>query len=107
MSRPAPIAALDAAIEEHLAALIEAEKKLGRTLADNIRAVSAVDEAVRVRSEAFYAVRQCEDAIRKLGYVVLGQKRDESALDSHPLDFPTEKAHALWREGLPGGRKPE
>lgn len=106
MSRPVPIAALDEALEVQLLTLVDAEKEFERILAENIKAVSAVDEAASALSAAFYGARGCEDAIRKLGYVVLGVRRDESRLDGHRLGIPARKAAALWRAGLPGGLEP-
>lgn len=102
MSRPAPIAALDAALEQHLAALADAEIEQSRVHDEHdaaIREIEAVHTAAaeatkaaqKARADAYYAAKSCEGAIRKLGYVVLDGSRtvapDASRLDGHDGNF--------------------
>ncbi|MDF1603367.1 hypothetical protein [Nocardioides sp. YIM 152315] len=95
MSRPAHIAPLDAALDEHMSALVEAERRqvevhekhaeFLRLHAESMAEVKAAQEA---RSNAYYGAKSCEGAIRKLGYCVLGTVGSEaSRLDGHPGDF--------------------
>lgn len=96
MPRPAHIAPLDEALEYHLERLDEAERHQARLHAEVADVIRELDEAMRARMEAYSAAKSCEDAIRRLGYVVLHGKgragvvgKDESRLDGHPGTFRT------------------
>lgn len=112
MSRPVHIAALDAALDESMTRLAAAEAAYQRELSTHIRALSAVDQASKARADAYYDAQHCEDAIRRLGFCVLGDGdrivgKNASRLDGHQLRPADDKEHALWRAGLPGGREPD
>ena len=72
-NQPAHIVALDDAIVTGLERLAEAEDALRKTLDEHIVAYAtakrAIDDAARVRTEIFYGIQSCRDAIKKLGYV--------------------------------------
>lgn len=98
MARPAHIAALDAALEQHLAELAEAEQRQVEVHAEHqeflrlhAAELAAVESANKARMTAYYAADSCEKAIRKLGFVVLDGRKtvapDVSRLDGHPGDF--------------------
>lgn len=91
MSRPAHIAPLDAALEQHLHALVKAEAQQRDVLTKHADALREVEAAKQARQDAFYAAQQCERAIRKLGYVVLRPggtvPPNESRLDEHSGRF--------------------
>jgi len=75
MSRPAHIAALDAALLEQLAAIDAAEAEVVKVMDLHHKALDEVDAALNARANAFSAARLCEQSIRRLGYVVLdGEK---------------------------------
>jgi hypothetical protein len=87
MSRPVHIAPLDTALNEHLARLAEAEQNQAQVVAKHAEALREIEAAMKARQDAYYAAKSCEDAIRKLGYVVLGVGKDKSRLDGHGGNF--------------------
>jgi hypothetical protein len=93
--RPAHIAPLDAALEAYLTRLAEAEARQAHLLVEHAEALRLVLAAQKARSDAYYAAKSCEDAILKLGYVVLDGRgtvgKGKSRLDSHSGRF-TEAA---------------
>ena len=107
MSRPAYIAPLDAAIADALARYDAAELKVQRIYDRHIAVLDAIEAelegALRVRSEAYMAVDDCEKAIRKLGYVVLGaigkdaSGRDKSSLGDRTYSDRSDKESARER----------
>lgn len=89
------IAALDAALDEQMAALVAAERhqikvhvKHQEFLRLHAESLAEVEAATKARMDAYYGAKSCEKAIRKLGYCVLGAVgEDASRLDGHPGDF--------------------
>lgn len=90
MSRPAHIAALDAALRENLKRLDEAEVEVTEVTRKHVKTLDAIQvemgEVQRERSDAFSAARSCEDAIRQLGYVVLNPIGGTIGADKSLLD---------------------
>jgi len=101
MSRPAHIAALDEALEAALQRLTDAETALPAVLDRNLAAVDEVDAAASARADAFYAAKNCEDAIRQLGYVVLNGNqtvpKGASLLDGRSFSLADDWAAARVR----------
>jgi hypothetical protein len=91
VTRPAHIAPLDEALEHHLADLRNAEADQARVLATHADELRQAEAAQKARQDAYYAAQSCEQAIRKLGYVVLRPggtvPPNASRLDGHPGDF--------------------
>lgn len=92
--RVAHIAALDDALEKHLADLELAERaqavayeKHAEFLRLNALHEAEIKAAMKERSDAYYAAQNCEKAIRQLGYVVMGAPGTTSRLDGHPGNF--------------------
>lgn len=110
MSRPIHIAALDEALEVSLIQLDEAEKALPMVLDKNLSAHYEVESAFQARSDAFYVARQCEDAIRQLGYVVLKGSatvaKDASRLDGRSFSAAKDWEAARERAAEPSPTTP-
>lgn len=94
MNRPAHIAPLDEALKKHMAELVEAEQRQidvvaehAEFLALHAEELAKVEQAVKDRMNAYYAARDCEKAIKKLGYCVAGAPGESSNLDGHPGNF--------------------
>lgn len=118
MSRPAHIAALDAALDEQLrlfeqgnqdfaAALDEHIVELDRRKAEYEALRSQVEAASNVRVEAYHGAKHCEESIKKLGYVVLGRTADGRAvggnvsrLDGLTYSLQDDYKRARIRAGL-------
>lgn len=114
MARPAHIAALDAALDKRMDELRAAEVEMRRVLDANIaeydRISGVVDGATKPQMNAFYDARMIEEAIRKLGYVVLDGPRavgkDKSRLDGHTVNRAAEIDAARARVAEPGDPHP-
>ncbi|MCP2265554.1 hypothetical protein ACFQHV_01075 [Promicromonospora thailandica] len=119
MSRPAHIAPLDDALNEQLAAFEEGNRTLARVLDENIveldrleaelKAVrQRIDDAASARVEAYHGARHCEEAIVKLGYVVLAAPgsgrgvigKGRSRLDGLTYNLQDDYRNARIRAGL-------
>jgi hypothetical protein len=74
VSRPPHIAAIDTALDDAVAKATEADEHVRATLDLHIDALDAINAALNDRASAYGDVQACEDAIRKLGYVVLDGK---------------------------------
>jgi len=97
MSRPAHIAALDAAITESITRFTAADAAVKRFYAEHIVTIDTLDAGERgvldPRATAYNDVRNCEEAIRKLGFVVLGAiGKDERGRDKSTLGDRTYSA---------------
>ena len=108
MSRPAHIAALDAALLEQLAAFAAAEAEVVKVMDRHHAALDEVDAALHARANAYGGARLCEEAIRKLGYVVVKSDGltlgpDDSHLDdrSYSALADREAARQRAREARP------
>jgi hypothetical protein len=114
MTRPAHIAPLDDAITKALIRYDRAELDVQRFYDQHIATIDALEEekreAISARSEAYYAVKECEIAIRKLGFVVLNAiGKDERGKDNSNLgdrtfstggDMEAARKRALNRDDL-------
>lgn len=99
MSRPTHIAALDGVVFHSLDRLAAEEDALSDFLEENIAVIDKYTQLRTKRANAFYDVRNAEDAIRKLGYVVLKPgggtvPKQGSNLDGKTLSIDSDEAAA-------------
>ena len=101
MARPAHIAPLDEALPVQVALAIAKDEEIAAFYDEHLDIIEKLDTLQTERADAFHAVRAIEEAIRKLGYVVLGVARDSSHLDDRSYSPYNDKDLARKRRDKP------
>jgi len=104
MIRPTWIAALDTTLDESMIRCDETDAAVRGFLAKHIRVIDEYKALCMARANAYGDVRNTEDAIRRLGYVVMDGTRGVPLNDSRLGDRQYSATSDEWaaREALSG-----
>jgi len=109
MSRPTWIAALDATLDKAVDRCNETDAAVMAFLSDHIKVIDEYKALCMTRANAYQDVRNTEDAIRSLGYVVMDGEgviaKNESRLGDRKYSASEDERKA--REALANGEPDE